>query len=59
MSFPLTGQTAGIRTFFADIQYIYQRHPGATAPGGPTLRRIWRSPWSRVWKDPGKMDEDT
>ena len=27
--------------------------------GGPTLRRMWRSLWSRVWKDPGKGDEDT
>jgi len=31
--------------------------PGGGA--GPAIRRMWRSVWSRVWKDPGKMDEDT
>lgn len=28
-------------------------------PSGITIRRMWRSVWSRVWKDPGKKDEDT
>lgn len=29
-------------------------------PGGagPTIRRMWRSVWSRVWKATGTMDED-
>lgn len=28
-------------------------------PVGITIRQMWRSLWSRVWKDPGKKDEDS
>jgi len=28
-------------------------------PVGVTIRLMWRSLWSRVWKDPGKKDEDS
>jgi len=42
----------GTLSFVGDLGTLF-------SPGGLTVRRMWQSAWSRVWKDPGKMDEDS
>lgn len=54
MGFFTSKLVIGVLEFIGGLSTLF-----VPAPPPATLRRMWRSLWSRIWKDPGTKDEDT